>query len=154
MDEKIVKDSQCLAKDLVNDCISRYGVSAWLDNMGYSKLADVVMDKDRFPSAQPEIAERTTETAQNVSDGDLISRKAAIERIDEALSRVIKGPCGEKILARVPSAQPERKRGKWKMDLKRHVFVCSICGAWQVFNCNFCPNCGADMREVDDERPD
>ena len=55
MDEKIVKDSQCLAKDLVNDCISRYGVSAWLDNMGYSKLADVVMDKDRFPSAQPEI---------------------------------------------------------------------------------------------------
>lgn len=38
---------------------------------------------------------------------DLISREAAIERIDEALGRVIKGPCGEKILARVPSAQPE-----------------------------------------------
>ena len=115
------------------------------------RIRDAIED---LPSAQPEIAERTTETAQNVSDGDLISRKAAIERIDEALSRVIKGPCGEKILARVPSAQPERKRGKWKMDLKRHVFVCSICGAWQVFNCNFCPNCGADMREVDDERPD
>ena len=43
---------------------------------------------------------------------DLIDRQAAIERIDEALSRVIKGPCGEKILARVPSAQPEIVRCK------------------------------------------
>lgn len=40
---------------------------------------------------------------------DLIERQAAIERIDEALGRVIKGPCGEKILARVPSAQPEQQ---------------------------------------------
>lgn len=34
--------------------ISRYGVAAWLDNMGYTKLAYAVMDKDRFPSVQPE----------------------------------------------------------------------------------------------------
>ena len=54
MDEKIVKDSQGLAKDLVNDCISRYGVSAWLANRGYRGLANKVMDEDRFPSAQPE----------------------------------------------------------------------------------------------------
>lgn len=54
------------------------------------------------------------------------------------------------ILKDLPSAQPERMRGKWKMDLKRHVFVCSICGAWQVFNCNYCSNCGTDMREVDE----
>ena len=56
MDEKIVKDSQGLAKDLVNDCISRHGVSAWLANMGYRGLANKVMDEDRFPSAQPECA--------------------------------------------------------------------------------------------------
>lgn len=35
-----------------DDLISRHGVSVWLDNMGHSKLADVVMNKDRFPSAQ------------------------------------------------------------------------------------------------------
>ena len=55
MDEKIVKDSQGLAKDLANDCISRSGVSAWLANRGYRGLANKVMDEDRFPSAQPEI---------------------------------------------------------------------------------------------------
>ena len=53
MAEKIVKDSQGLAKDLVNDCISRYGVSAWLANMGYRGLANKVMDEDRFPPVQP-----------------------------------------------------------------------------------------------------
>lgn len=35
----------------MSDSISRTGVSAWLDNMGYAKLADAVMDEDRFPSA-------------------------------------------------------------------------------------------------------
>ena len=53
MAEKIVKDSQGLAKDLVNDCISRYGVSAWLANRGYRGLANKVMDEDRFPPVQP-----------------------------------------------------------------------------------------------------
>jgi len=37
----------------MGDLISRHGVSAWLDNLGYSKLSDYVMDEDRFPSAQP-----------------------------------------------------------------------------------------------------
>ena len=39
---------------------------------------------------------------------DLISRQAAIDRIDEALKRVFKEPCGEAILANLPSVQPER----------------------------------------------
>lgn len=34
----------------MGDLISRTGVSAWLDNMGYTKLADAVMDENRFPS--------------------------------------------------------------------------------------------------------
>ena len=38
-----------------DDVISRHGVSAWLDNMGYPKLADVIMDEKRFPPAQSEI---------------------------------------------------------------------------------------------------
>lgn len=99
---------------------------------------------------------------------DLISRQAAIERIDEALGRVIKGPCGEKILARVPSAQPERKRGKWIYGEDEYGidgYHCDKCGffvPWDyahkfinyIEDYKFCPGCGADMREVDDERPD
>lgn len=73
MDEKIVKDSQCLVNDLANDCISRYGVAAWLDNMGYTKLAYAVMDKDRFPPAQPETHDKRTGTHAC----DLIDRRAA-----------------------------------------------------------------------------
>lgn len=40
---------------LATDCISRHAVSAWLDNIGHPEFADVVMDENRFPSAQPEI---------------------------------------------------------------------------------------------------
>lgn len=35
----------------MNDLISRHGVSAWLDNMGHPKLADVILDEKRFPPA-------------------------------------------------------------------------------------------------------
>ena len=37
-----------------DDLINRQSVSAWLDNMGYPRLADVVMDKNRFPPTQYE----------------------------------------------------------------------------------------------------
>ena len=91
--------------------ISRYGVAAWLDSMGYTKLAYAVMDKDRFPSAQP-----------------------------------------------------ERKRGKWVFYEDRapvwdiagektwaRAYKCSECGFVHSViedfgQYAFCPNCGADMR--------
>ena len=38
----------------MSDSISRHGVSAWLQCMGYPKLADIVMNEQRFPSVQPE----------------------------------------------------------------------------------------------------
>lgn len=38
----------------MDDVISRQGTSAWLENMGHSNLAKMVMDEKRFPSAQPE----------------------------------------------------------------------------------------------------
>lgn len=37
----------------MDDAISRKGVSAWLENMGYSYPAKVIMDEKRFPSARP-----------------------------------------------------------------------------------------------------
>jgi len=38
----------------MDDLISRQSVSAWLGHMGYPRLADVVMDKNRFPPTQYE----------------------------------------------------------------------------------------------------
>jgi len=40
---------------------------------------------------------------------DLISRQAAIDAIDKALSRTFVEPCGEMILKDLPSAQPEQR---------------------------------------------
>ena len=78
----------------MSDFISRKSVSAWLDNMGYPKLADMVMDRNLFPSAQP-----------------------------------------------------ERKKGKWIS--KPGVYIaayCSLCDyELRPDDTNFCPNCGAEM---------
>lgn len=58
-----------------------------------------------------------------------------------------------KILNGLPSAQPERKKGKWKRKIVDSGYnadwVCSECGdrwKYDFINFNFCPNCGADMR--------
>ena len=51
----------------------------------------------------------------------LIDRQAAIDRIDEALKRVFKEPCGEAILANLPSAQPEPLT-----DVEQGIFLKAI----------------------------
>lgn len=70
----------------------------------------------------------------------------------------------EVITGELPSAQPERKRGRWKYETMRHLItgemrtvrICSVCdGGWFRYDMsdgveeaepNYCPNCGADMR--------
>ena len=64
--------------------ISRYGVAAWLDNMGYTKLAYAVMDKDRFPSVHPE---KRTDKHTKMHACDLIDRQAAIDAIRASTSK-------------------------------------------------------------------
>ena len=43
----------------------------------------------------------------------------------------------------------EPKRGEW-IDFK-NGWKCSACGKWNNETSNFCPNCGADMREREGE---
>lgn len=56
----------------------------------------------------------------------------------------------ERDLKQLPSAQPERKKGHWKLQ-KNGNAICSECGfvqvsAWDLDNWdNFCHHCGADM---------
>lgn len=108
---------------------------------------------------------------------DLISRQAAIEKIVNTPSQInnkdiplvsqYDGAAFRQIeilgiLDTLPSAQPERKTGKWSEAerQKSEVFYCSVCGRrayhpWigsrketrkNVCKYNFCPNCGAYMR--------
>lgn len=58
------------------------------------------------------------------------------------------------VIAKFPSAESERKIGKWQVtSIKAETWgVCSNCNFKQkAGELNFCPNCGADMRESSNE---
>ncbi len=108
---------------------------------------------------------------------DLISRQAAIEILNKLardnftindafafyLGALHDAADGIKAL---PSTQPQRMRGRWiesnlvpsrKGKPDGRLFICSECNkGWvkhdrSMEGINFCPNCGADMREGQDE---
>ena len=116
-------------------------------------------------------------------DNDLISRQAAIDAIKKCRNESDMPDmwydgmiCALRCIYQLPSAQPEHKRGKWVKARGSWctpggdpVWECSECGkgvhVYGVEHGSYgsdvadgqwvsCPNCGADMREVDDERPD
>ncbi len=90
---------------------------------------------------------------------DLISRQSAIDEANAWLLDCFNVPkqnrsCGLiRRLEDLPSAQPERKKGKW---IKYRYCSCcewdkkdfDIYSGWAE---NYCPNCGADMRGEQDE---
>lgn len=92
---------------------------------------------------------------------DTIYRQAAIDAVSDVCFelRGVFGRC-EDALKALPSAQPERKTGKWNMcyddDAPQDgIWFCSVCGYARFVDDispqKFCPNCGADMRGENDE---
>ena len=92
--------------------------------------------------------------------GDTVSRQTVLNLLstippEEAMTKAML----IQSVKQMDAAQPEWKRGKW-IDYANSHCECSVCHTeWSYFQneveCfEFCPNCGADMREVDDERPD
>ena len=85
---------------------------------------------------------------------DLIDRQAAID----ACIRVRELRAYDEIeeIKALPSAQPGRQKGKWINDGR--IIRCSKCkigyavvkGMKSALMYNFCPNCGASMREEQD----
>lgn len=88
---------------------------------------------------------------------DLISRQKAINTFLESTSDGDRAEWCKWVLEKVPSAQPERKQGRW-VNRSLNIlypesirYICSVCGKYS-YSYDFCPNCGADMRgEVKDE---
>lgn len=73
--------------------------------------------------------------------------KAVVDQITTDMSRIVNAPAVDAV---------PKKRGVWrdkKMTIKKaHGLAygrwsCSACKAKQPHRSNFCPNCGADMRE-------
>ena len=94
---------------------------------------------------------------------DLISRQAAIDceyqvKIINDIEYVMLSEVQMK-MRKLPSSQPERKKGKWLKAYGDHEAFgvrpfyryCSACNESTVFPYNYCPNCGADMRGEQDE---
>ena len=93
---------------------------------------------------------------------DCISRQAAIDRATKehdfyrgAVTVSDKARRDELLnvmcwLGELPLAQPERIKGRWIEKPHVHgVAYCSLCDyELHTNDTNFCPNCGADMREV------
>lgn len=96
---------------------------------------------------------------------DLIDRQAAIQWVKTECNQYGKPTLdfesGKRViehLKQLPSAQAERKTGRWIKDPQKSkfhiepVYICSFCReqeAWgQMELSNYCPNCGAKMEEV------
>ena len=89
---------------------------------------------------------------------DLISRQAVIGYITgEMMVGGLNKDGYNRLMSQIkesPSAQPERKRGKWIEDVDKwgdvvttvNGYTCSECKVFNIDRDNFCPNCGADMR--------
>ena len=96
---------------------------------------------------------------------DLISRQAAIEALKraEALTRAFGYHFVIDTIRELPSAQPERKKGKWIYGEDEYGidgYHCDKCGffvPWDythkfidfIKDYHFCPNCGAYMRPTE-----
>ena len=96
---------------------------------------------------------------------DLISRQAAIDALggnepvgdpskmdDDDVVKMWERIRIINIINKLPSTQPtiEPRKGKWIYNKERgtaKIWTCSECGWNDIGEWNFCPNCGADMRE-------
>lgn len=110
------------------------------DEILYEKIIQILNKRiTPLPSAQPEIEERKEESVQNVPDSDLISRKAAIDAINNAFDRetLLRGfvrSIALRAIRDMPSAQPEIIRCKDCMYWVAH-------DKWCVYmNHGFAPN--------------
>lgn len=89
---------------------------------------------------------------------DTISRQAAIDAVNTALfPKINTAKDAEKALRALPSAQPERKTGRWILwnYPGEECAICSACGEeydqMELYiggndYPKYCPNCGAAMR--------
>jgi len=96
---------------------------------------------------------------------EYIEREAAIDRLEKLMQ--LQAPTARAIMEAIPADDVRPVvRGKWVDDkgnpvpwdelnknCPNHSAYCSVCGEWLTASDeypatgNFCPNCGADMRE-------
>ena len=97
---------------------------------------------------------------QPCKQDDLISRAAAIDALDSLHYNDREDWCFVlDTIEYLPSAQPERKKGKWRkvsadryVSSAKYVFACSECDKNVIGDWNYCPNCGSYNGGVRNDR--
>ena len=93
---------------------------------------------------------------------DAISRQAVLDGLASIAKAKAKSDAQKALMGRVmffigqlPPATPIRPKGHWTKefnDLEGETkFACSSCGKYQLFETDFCYNCGSDNRVRDKE---
>ena len=131
-----------------------------MDIKDYIKM--VATNIKALPPAQPTI-EPSANCSEFPNNSDTISRQAAIDALRTCYeTKTISTNNGDEYInygdavaeiEQLPSAQSERKKGRWLPDNRPGggFWVCSCCKfPSEAFAADvlykFCPNCGADMR--------
>ena len=85
---------------------------------------------------------------------DLMERWDIADKQKEELVRQVMADIVVPIVVSQPTVEPERKKGKWtEVDEDEYWgmwYRCSECGKTSIRG-NFCPSCGADMRELENK---
>ena len=141
---------------MMNDLISR----EHMKSLGATCIASRSKDGNMFSIVSIDElppADLTHPTSSNTLGAlDCVDRQAAIDACTDRHGICI----AKQRLLELPSAQPERKKGKWIKDIERfgdNAYHCSQCGAvlekddleWR--NNYYCYHCGSDMRGEKDE---
>lgn len=97
---------------------------------------------------------------------DLVYLDDIIDAIEKNMPHAIFDDCGHytmrgmrllDVISAVPVVQSRRKRGKWVLSYSNYRiksdawYRCDQCENETQYSTNFCPNCGADMRDNSDE---
>ena len=94
---------------------------------------------DDISAVQPEITEEQVRE---------YCRKRCLSVIDGALLTKYVNGCQDTISG-IPSAQPERKKGKWTKISPASIYECSVCGqnimTQDIDAYRYCHGCGAEM---------
>ena len=149
-------------KDLIDRAMAIDALDKRFDSIPMEQTTEILQlrkDLRELPSAQPETAERTTETAQNVSDGDLISRKAVIDVLRTCYDMDRKDfTNGDEYInydqavfltEQLPSAQPETAKrivGKSR-DGMTLWYQCDMCNEPVDAQDDFCRGCGRRLTD-------
>jgi hypothetical protein len=165
VNKAICNNLKALEQQSCEDCISREGTIKSIENMErFQQDTDDICEMiQNLPSVTPSYNSIKTEL---ISSEDCISRQAVNKLVDELARAISDEKChiqrGRNYgrimhdILELPSVEPKRKKGHWIMQNDRSKKLlgwsfCSECNAWIGEPTDYCSNCGADMREVDNE---